>query len=49
MHLTTILTHDKTVFDQSHRIATKIPLGLTEVLDLFITKDAVNYIILLDQ
>ena len=42
MYLATILTHDKTVFDQSHRIATKISLGLTRVLDLFITKDAIN-------
>ena len=39
----------KIVLDQSHRIATEISLRLTGVLNLFITKDAVDYIILLDQ
>ena len=42
VNLAAILTHKKTVLDQSHRIATKIPLGFTGVLDLFITKDATN-------
>ena len=48
MHLTTILTHDKTVLDQSHRTATKISLGLTGVLGLLITKDTIT-LTLLDQ
>ena len=42
MHLATILTHDETVFDQSHRTATKISLELTGVQNLFITKDTIN-------
>jgi len=49
MHLATVLTHDITVFNQSHRIAAKIPLRPTWVLDPFGTKDAVDYIIFLDQ
>ena len=49
MYLATVLTHDMTVFNQSHRFAAKIPLRPTWVLDLFGTKDAVDYIIFLDQ
>ena len=48
MYLTAILTHDKIILDQSHKIAAKIPPRLTRILDLFITKDAAG-LTLLDQ
>ena len=49
MRLATVLTHKITVFNQSHRIAAKIPLRPTWVLNLFITKNTISGIIILDQ
>ena len=43
VYLATIRAHDKTIFDQSHRIVVKLPLGLTWVLNLLITKDTINF------
>ena len=48
MYLVTVFTHKKVILDESHRIAAKISLRLTGVLNLFITKDAIN-LTLLDQ
>ena len=49
MHLATVLTHEITVFNQSHRIAAKIPLRPTWILYRLGTKDANNSILFLDQ
>ena len=49
MRLATILTYEITVFNQFHRIAANIPLRPNWVLTLLGTKDAVDYIIFLDQ
>ena len=49
MHLATVLTHEITVFDQSPRIAAKIPLRPTWILYRLGTTDANNSILFLDQ
>ena len=49
MYLSTVLTHEITVFNQPHRIAAKIPLRPTWILYRLGTIDANNSILFLDQ
>ena len=49
MYLATVLTHEITVLNKSHRIASKIPLRPTWILYRLGTKDADNSILFLDQ
>ena len=49
MYLAVVVTHEITVFNQSHRIAAKIPLRPTWIVYRLGTKDANNSILFLEQ